>query len=111
MCDLDDGYIPIDVSDAASISWQLESAFQSFNLYRSDIGYLKSTGIITQDSSIVSLATAICGISGSSTVDAVSLSLGEAVVYFVTGIDVMNQESSLGSDGEGVERPHDNPCP
>lgn len=109
-CDNDDGFIEVDPPDRSSVAWQQEAGFSSFNVYRGDLGVLRSSGIYTQDPAATPLAARFCGLAGGFAVDTPALSPGQAVFYLVTGVDA-GLESGLGTDSRGLERPNTSPCP
>ncbi|HKQ98453.1 MAG TPA: putative metal-binding motif-containing protein [Candidatus Polarisedimenticolia bacterium] len=109
-CDLDDGLILVDVEDGSHVTWQGETAFTTFNLYRGDLAVLKAGGGYTQDPALVPLAAKTCGVAGTDAVDPVVLQPGQAVFYLVTGNGAAG-ESSLGTDSNGTPRANTHPCP
>jgi hypothetical protein len=54
--DLNDGLILLGFGDESSVEWQLENGSESWNLYRGELGILKSTGVYTQDPATVPMA-------------------------------------------------------
>jgi hypothetical protein len=110
VCDLNDGLILIDLLDGATVGWQQEAGFESFNLYRGDLSVLKSSGLYTQDPAIVPLADRQCGLVDPALSDPIDPPLGKCVFYLVTGVH-LGVEGSLGTNSAGASRPNDNPCP
>jgi hypothetical protein len=109
-CDLDDGFFFLMLPGDGTVTWQMESGFTSFNLYRADLSVLLQSGIYTQDPLVVPLAGQACDLpipSGNSGPDPPG---GQALVYFVTG-NIGMVEESLGLTSAGAIRPNDNPCP
>jgi VCBS repeat protein/FG-GAP repeat protein len=102
-CDLDDGVIQITLSDPVTIEWQREAGYDTFNLYRGDIGVLLQTGIYTQ-------TKLSCGQTTTYAFDTTNPASGQALFYMATG-DSAGVESGLGSDSYGNPRPNDLPCP
>ena len=92
------------------INWQEESVFRSFNLYRGDLSVLRQSGVYTQDPQTVPLAASNCNVKDAFLTDSFVPPAGQIAFYLVTGKD-RGQESSLGTDSAGFERPNDNPCP
>ena len=109
-CDLNDGLILVDVPDQFSVSWQGETAFTTFNLYRGDLSVLRAGGGCTQDPGVVSFAAKSCGLATDNAVDDIVLYPGQAVFWMVTGNGAAG-ESSLGTDSNGVPRANTHPCP
>jgi Putative metal-binding motif len=109
-CDLNDGLILIDLLDGATVGWQQETGFESFNLYRGDLAILKSSGLYTQNPITVPLADRQCGLVDPVASDPFAPPLGRCVFYLVTGVH-LGVEGSLGTNCAGVPRPNDNPCP
>ena len=110
VCDLNDGLILIDLLDGATVGWQMETGFESFNLYRGDLSVLKSSGLYTQDPALVPLADRQCGLVDTAVSDSFDPPLGKCVFYLVTGVH-LGVEGSLGTNSAGTPRPNDNPCP
>jgi hypothetical protein len=108
-CDLNDGRIGVTLPAQSLVSWQLESVYSQFNLYRGSLAVLRQTGEYTQDPSIVPLAMQLCGLTGSSAQDSFDPPAGQAVFYLVTGTGP-GGESDLGEDGSGRIRPNTRPC-
>ena len=110
VCDLDDGLILIDFGDETSVDWQQENGYESWNLYRGDLGVLKSTGVYTQDPNTILTAMQACDLATPAMTDTLNPDRGKAFFFLVTGVHNGN-EGSLGTNSAGVERPNDNPCP
>jgi hypothetical protein len=109
-CDFNDGLILVDVPDEFHVTWQGETAFTTFNLYRGDLAVQKTGGGYTQDPALVPLAGKTCGVNSDDLIDPVALQPGQAVFYLVTGNGATG-ESSLGTDSNGVPRTNTHPCP
>ena len=108
ICDLDDGILYFtDMGDDYQV-WQPEVVYGSFNLYRGDLGVLRSSGTYTQDPTL-GLADHFCWVADYFYGDAFEPPAKQAVFYLVTGM--AGVESSLGTNSAGVERPNDWPCP
>jgi N-acetylneuraminic acid mutarotase len=111
VCDLNDGLILVTMLDQTTLSWQLESGFESFNIYRGNIAVLRSTGVYTQDPATVPFALKVCGVSGSdSGSDDDVPTPGQGMFYLMTG-NHNGVEGSLGTNSAGATRPNTNPCP
>jgi hypothetical protein len=110
VCDFDDGVILIHRMSVATVEWQAEAGFDSFNLYRGDLARLKSNGEHTQDPTTVPLAARFCGLATPSVNDGVVPPVGQAVFYLVSGV-ANGVEGSLGSDSAGQPRSNPHPCP
>jgi hypothetical protein len=110
-CDLDDGivwFVPF--PDAQHVSWQLETSFGSWNLYRGDLEILRSTGIYTQQSGSNALALQACELLTPVFEDSDVPPTAASAFYLVTGLS-SGQESDLGTDSAGNTRPNTFPCP
>jgi len=102
-CDLDDGWIYILFQQPDVVGWQQEAGFESWNLYRGDLEILRATGIYTQDK--------VCGL-GVPQADAGAPAAEHVAFFLATGIYTgTTNESGLGPDSSGVERPNTAPCP
>ena len=110
VCDLDDGLILIAFGDQTSVEWQQENGFESWNLYRGDLGVLKTTGVYTQNPDTIPVAMHACDLATPAIPDTLNPLLGQAFFFLVTGVH-NGIEGSLGANSAGVERPNDTPCP
>jgi N-acetylneuraminic acid mutarotase len=110
VCDLNDGLILIRLADDATVAWQQEAGFESFNWYRGDLAVLKTSGIYTQDPGTVPLAARECGLSVPQTTDGFAPPVGAGVFFLITGVHA-GVEGDLGTDSAGAPRPNTNPCP
>jgi len=110
VCDLSDGLILVRMSDQVTLVWQLESGFESFNIYRGDLAVLRATGSFTQDPATVPLAARGCGFTDGQIQDDPPLDPGQGVFYMLTGTH-NGVEGSLGTSSAGVTRPNTHPCP
>jgi hypothetical protein len=110
ICDFDDGLILVDVHDDFAVTWQWETAFTTFNIYRGDLAVQKTGGGYTQDPELVPLAAQLCGFGDDNVIDSAALQPGQAVFYLVTG-NGPTGEGSLGTDSNGVPRANTHPCP
>ncbi len=108
-CDLDDGLLWFTEMLPALQTWQSDSLYDSFNLYRGDLQVLRTTGEYTQDPGAAA-ADRLCGLGSASATDGFAPAAGEAVFYLVTGV-AGGVEHSLGPDAAGIERPNGHPCP
>jgi hypothetical protein len=109
-CDLDDGYLLTEVVNETRVKWQADAGYLSFNAYRGDLAVLRATSVYSQEIGTVPLAARTCDETLARWLDSVSLAAGEAVIYLLTGNDPSGIESDLGTDSDGVLRPHDNAC-
>jgi hypothetical protein len=110
VCDASDGLILMMFLDPTTLVWPLENPFESFNIYRGDLAVLRSTGISTQDPSVVPLAARLCDFSEGTIQDQEVPPAGQGVFYLLTG-NSNGIEGDLGTDSSGVTRPNTNPCP
>jgi hypothetical protein len=110
-CDLDDGLIYVGFESTNQVQWQEEVGFDSWNLYKGDLDVLKATGVYTQLPGIGNhIASQQCGLENTSAGDFGPLTTGKVAFFLTTGV-AGGVENSLGTDGFGLERPNDNPCP
>jgi len=108
-CDLDDGLLLFTAVTRNSQTWQDDSVYDDFNLYRGDLLVLLGGGDYTQDPVAVNVDRQ-CGLTSSAANDTFLPAAGQAVFYLVTGVSGL-VESSLGEDGAGNSRPNANSCP
>lgn len=108
-CDTNDGFIHLSLADPARPSWDGESGFDSFNLYRGDLLVLLGGGPYTQEVGSNPLVLRHCGLTALSVADGPDPRPAEAAFYLVTGMSG-GVESTLGTDSEGRSRPNANPC-
>jgi hypothetical protein len=109
-CDVDDGRIVLAFESTDDMAWDPESGFDSWNVYRSDLGVLKSSGEYTQEPGSNSIAARYCGLASPSLTDSFVPAAGEVALYLTAGVSG-GIEDSLGDDSDGVERPNAHPCP
>jgi hypothetical protein len=112
-CDLDDGLILITVPAPASVTWQQETGYETFNFYMGDLAVLRASGLYTQ------AYLHACRLPMTSAVDTwwpctspcnpSNPPPGTGVFYFVTGVH-NGVEGSLGTDSSGAPRPNAHPC-
>jgi hypothetical protein len=109
-CDLYDGDLMVRWKTPTVMTWQHENPYTGFNLYRRSATELQATGIyvIAPNSSPGPLNERICGTAPDFTQND-SVTPGEAVIYFVTGI-FDGTDDGLGMDSEGATRANDYPC-
>jgi hypothetical protein len=111
-CDTDDGLTYVSLNALREVVWHAEPGYIGWNVYRGDLEELRLAGVYSQDPDAVSLADRWCGLSSPVLADAGDPPPHQTVFYLVTGyLDGSGSESGLGTDGDGVPRPHDNPCP
>jgi hypothetical protein len=109
-CDLDDGLILFGLIDGNEIRWQDEQGFDLWNLYRGDFETLVAKGLYTQDPGSNSLAARWCGLDMPQLEDTQDPEPGQLAFYLVAGV-TGGVESDLGTDGQGIPRPNQFPCP
>jgi WD40 repeat protein len=109
LCDLDDGLISVLAVQRAGLTWQQETVYSTFNLYRGSVTRLKTSDEYTQDPLLQPEAGRWCHLPSSSLADPHLPPPGESDFYLVTGVNGSG-ESSLGEDSEGVQRPNTLPC-
>ncbi|MDH3783807.1 MAG: spondin domain-containing protein [Acidobacteriota bacterium] len=108
-CDLGDGRVLFTSVTRTSQSWQNDSAFSDYNVYRGNLQVLRGGGEYTQDPAAGDVET-FCGVGTASLNDGYLPAPGSGVFYLVTGI-VGTTEQSLGENSDGVSRPNSRPCP
>jgi len=109
-CDLSDGLIALSMSSLTTVTWQLETTYQSYNVYQGDLSVLRSSGQYTQDPTVVPLAKKTCGVAGPSLTGVSSLGVGKTIFILITGMNG-GVESDLGKTSSGATRPNSHPCP
>jgi hypothetical protein len=107
-CDSGPGIV-VSVPDATLVSWQAESGYDAYNLYRGSLDLLRSTGLVTQDPASSPLVQQRCDVVVTSLLDLPDPPPGQGVFFMVTGLSA-GGEGSLGADSAGTERPNPNPC-
>jgi hypothetical protein len=110
LCDLNDGLVLFTGMTATSQSWQAETVYTSFHLYRGDLALLRSTGEAIQDPGTVAAAARFCDLGTNGHGDGYTPPPGEGVLYLVTGDDGVS-ESTPGQGSDGLPRRNDYPCP
>lgn len=106
---MDDGLIYVLLLGATNVTYQLESGFAAFNLYRGGLDVLTTLGIYTQSAFDSPAAAQFCGLTSGSLSDWFTPIPGGVVYYLASSVSGM--EGSLGTNSAGQERPNDNPCP
>jgi len=109
-CDLDDGTIHLVFLDSQQLEWDAEIGWNKWNLYKGDLAVLTAFGTYTQAPGSNAIAGRICSLSYPQADDTVAPPAGETAFYLVSGVSTKN-ESALGNDAWGKQRPNDNPCP
>ena len=109
VCDLDDGLILLRLNDANHMTWQAETGFTTWNLYRGDLTTLKSAGEYTQEPGSNPVAARWCGSTQTTMPDPYVPAQDSAAFYLVTGMSGL-QESTLGATSTAC-RLNANPCP
>ena len=108
LCDLSDGLIMLTVGSSGMVTWQMETAATTFNLYRAGV-----PGLVDPDHDGAASSYGGCfgaGMPGPSFVDFSVPAAGTAYVYHVT-MKGPGGESSLGNASSGAPRPNVAPCP
>jgi hypothetical protein len=108
VCDLDDLLLLFTSLSSSATSWQSDSSFSNYNLYRGDLQWLRASGQYTQDPSGVDAAQH-CAV-GSTSITTALPNAGQTYFFLVTGLNV-GGEGDLGVDSAGVVRPNNHPCP
>ena len=112
LCDANDGvifFVPGGGTTAGSVAWQNEP-FEAFNLYRGQISWLRSTGVLTQFPDNPQAAR-FCGLTSPELDDGFTPPLGDPAFYLVTGVNGGVEVAGLGNDSSGSARQNTNPCP
>ena len=110
LCDLNDGLIYLLAPDSDHLEWQAENGFATWNLYTGDLAELLAGGSYTQLPGSNPLATRLCGLAATLTVDGLSPLPGELAFSLVTGTTAGGIENDLGSDSSGTPRLNNNAC-
>ena len=108
-CDYDDRLTFLSMTGDGGITWQSDSNFETYNIYRGDLEALRTTGEYTQDPLVVPLAFRTCDHVLSQMPDDFAPPVGSGVFYLVSGRENF-VEGDLGFDGEGQLRPNQAPC-
>ncbi len=109
-CDLDDQMIYTYFSASSPYEWQLEAAFDAWNVYRGDLSVLRGGGAYTQATGSNALADRSCDLLVPFWSDSGDPDPGDAAFYLVTG-NSSGVEGTLGTNSAGGLRPSANPCP
>jgi len=109
-CDLDDGMIFTIFLAPSHVSWQNETGFDTWNLYRGDLDVLRATGEYTQAPDDETLATRECDLEVRYWLGSEDPQPGRTVFFLVAGVGVEG-ESDLGTDSEGNPRANTHACP
>jgi glucose/arabinose dehydrogenase len=109
-CDMDDGVIYVVLRTPTQPTWNKETGYTSWNLYKGDLQVLRDTGAYTQDPGAVALAEQWCDLAANTVVDDAAQPSASLCFYLVTGV-AAGVEGDLGYDSQGVPRPNFNPCP
>jgi hypothetical protein len=110
VCDLDDGLIWLVTAEPELFEWQLEQGLGPWNLYRGDLGLLRTLGLYTQEPGTGPLARRECGQSVPALVDTDVPDPGQVAHYLATSV-LPAGETGLGLASDGTPRPNANPCP
>ncbi|ANM30230.1 hypothetical protein ABI59_12540 [Acidobacteria bacterium Mor1] len=110
-CDLDDGRPLLESVLRDMVNWQDELTADSFNLYRGDLGRLRSEGAsaLTQEPDGAG-ADRFCDLLQPFQADPYLPGAGEGVYYLVT-LQSAGQESDPGFGSDGAPRGNPAPCP
>lgn len=109
-CDDDDGVITLVFADATSLEWDPEGGAETWDCYRGDLAVLRVTGEYTQAPGSNDLADRFCGVASTTLADPTAPAPGTVAYYLLAGV-IGGEETGLGVDGSGTERPNDNACP
>jgi hypothetical protein len=99
-CDVADGLIFLEMPDSATVDWQDESGYDSWNLYRGDLHTLRSTGVYTQTPGSNPVASIECGLAVSVRDDDFTVAPGQVVFYLASGTQ-NGVERGLGESASG----------
>ncbi len=111
-CDLNDSVIFVSALDATLISWQQETGFNQWNLYKGDLAVLRTTGEYTQLPGSNPLAAQACDLAQFSSfwIDSNPIDPNDAAFFLVSG-NAAGVEGTLGTDSDGAQRTNANACP
>jgi subtilisin family serine protease len=106
-CDLDDGVIQVTVPDGLQVSWQMETPYTSFNLYRGDL-----RSLVDADRNGAADDYGAClaeNLSGPTFGDQTAPPVGHGYIYLVDA-NLTSGETSLGNASSGAVRPNVHDC-
>ena len=109
-CDWNDGLLYFTRIQKGRLTWQPETVYSHFNLYRGSLDRLRVAGEYTQDVIIEPDAGVWCNLMVNTQADAHLPSPGRGNFYLITGRN-SSGESSLGMRSDGTIRPNHHPCP
>ena len=72
----------VSILSHGEVTWTPVSGASGYNLYRGDLGYLRSTGRYTQDPGLVLAASRLCGVTDMIQDDGFVPAIGKAVFYY-----------------------------
>lgn len=108
-CDVDDGRLFLSLGHSV-LDWEDETGFMSWSVYRGDFAVLRATGVYSQAPGSNPVAARWCSIGFSGFNDTYEPADPFQIGFYLVAGDNGGSED-LGFDGQGVPRPHDNPCP
>jgi hypothetical protein len=111
LCDLDDGMIFARFVNPTELSWQAESGYQSWNLYRGDYAAFMLTGEYTQQPGSNAFADQDCGMANTEAIDFAGDPLPREMAFYLVSGNAAGLEDGLGEDSAGTPRSNDHPCP
>lgn len=109
-CDLDDGLIHVRLGPQASLQWQHEAGFQTWNLYQGDLALLRATGEYTQAPGSNPVAARSCAL-GQLAIDVTVAVVRNQVAFFLVSGSDAGAEGNLGFNSDNAIRVNSNPCP
>lgn len=109
MCDVDDGVVLMAGIDPQRVSWQTDTHYRSFNLYRGSLMELLLGSPYVQAPGTNRYAARWCGLTLPAVEDDLRPVAGDAIYWLVAGVGRLGEEP-LG-DGDTVLRTNTNPCP
>lgn len=110
-CDVDDGLLTIHFPNKNRVTWDAETAHDSWNIYGGDLFLLRATGFAyAQLPGSNPLALRVCGQPDPWWFDSLSHAPGSVAFYLSTGVSG-GVETTFGVDSNGAVRLNANPCP
>jgi len=92
------------------VRWHDSPSYETYDVFKGDLGVLKSTGIYTQEPGSNGLAGQICGLSDPWAEDLDSPASGQTAFFVMRG-SAGDEDSGLGNDSSGQERATTDTCP
>ncbi len=109
-CDLDDGHLILHVEHAGLVTWQEDTNYLAYNLYRGVLDAMVNGGGGYTQFPAIPGSMRFCGVGLGQCPDGYLPQPGETLFYLVDGTPDGYVESTLGPDTSGTRRPNTSPC-